>query len=84
MPTGTVSLSLPATMIRASWSAWAQISWEPACRATRQPASVSAFLTSLYFFGMSTTVALDRDGTLDRHTLDPPVHEAEAQAANRT
>jgi hypothetical protein len=31
VPTGTVSLFLPAITMRASWPAWAQTSWEPLC-----------------------------------------------------
>jgi hypothetical protein len=45
VPTGTVSLSFPATTIRASSPGRAQTSCDPRCRITSQPASFSAVRT---------------------------------------
>lgn len=51
VPTGTMSLSLPATTIGVASPGLPQTSWDPRCRKT-QPASFSAKRISRYFFGM--------------------------------
>lgn len=44
---------------------------------------MSAFLTSLYFFGMSMTVAIDCDGTQDRQRRPGLVMSRQPQAEAR-
>jgi len=50
VPMGTVSLSLPATTIRAVSPGRLQTSCDPRCRTTSQPAAFRVDRTSRYFF----------------------------------
>jgi hypothetical protein len=51
VPTGTVSLSSPATTMRSGRSGCAHTSWEPRWRTSVRPALSRTVLTSLYLFG---------------------------------
>src|SRR4051812_31366968 len=54
VPAGTVSESLPATVIARVPSGLRHVSWEPVRRARDQPAAISRLRTSRYFFGIAS------------------------------